>query len=45
MTTLPLSDAKSRLSEIAEYRVRYTIDDESRVVTVADISHRREGYC
>jgi mRNA-degrading endonuclease RelE of RelBE toxin-antitoxin system len=73
MTTLPLSDAKSRLSEIAdevrrthdrvhitkngreyegywrarrgEYRVRYTIDDESRVVTVADISHRREAYC
>ena len=27
-----------------EYRVRYTIDDESDTVTVVDISHRRDAY-
>jgi mRNA interferase RelE/StbE len=27
-----------------EYRVRYTIDDEAQLVTVADISHRRDAY-
>jgi mRNA-degrading endonuclease RelE of RelBE toxin-antitoxin system len=27
-----------------EYRVRYTIDDEARTVTVLDISHRRDAY-
>jgi mRNA interferase RelE/StbE len=27
-----------------EYRVRYTIDDTTRTVTVADISHRRDAY-
>ena len=27
-----------------EYRVRYTIDDEAEVVTVLDISHRRDAY-
>ena len=27
-----------------EYRVRYTIDDEGAVVTVLDISHRRDAY-
>jgi mRNA interferase RelE/StbE len=27
-----------------EYRVRYTIDDDARVVTVLDISHRRDAY-
>jgi mRNA-degrading endonuclease RelE of RelBE toxin-antitoxin system len=27
-----------------EYRIRYTIDDEERVVTVVDASHRRDAY-
>ena len=27
-----------------EYRVHYTIDDDARVVTVLDISHRRDAY-
>jgi mRNA-degrading endonuclease RelE of RelBE toxin-antitoxin system len=27
-----------------EYRVRYTIDDADRTVTVVDISHRRNAY-
>jgi mRNA interferase RelE/StbE len=27
-----------------EYRVGYTTDDGRRVVTVADISHRRDAY-
>ncbi len=27
-----------------EYRVRYTIDGESKTVTVLDISHRRDAY-
>lgn len=27
-----------------EYRVRYEIDDESHVVTVLDIDHRRSSY-
>jgi mRNA-degrading endonuclease RelE of RelBE toxin-antitoxin system len=27
-----------------EYRVRYTIDDTAAVVTVLDISHRRDAY-
>ncbi len=27
-----------------EYRVRYTIDDQNDIVTVTDISHRRDAY-
>jgi mRNA interferase RelE/StbE len=27
-----------------EYRVRYTIDDERKTVTVVDVSHRRDAY-
>lgn len=27
-----------------EYRVRYLVDDAGRVVTVVDISHRRDAY-
>jgi len=27
-----------------EYRVRYTIDDQNDIVTVVDISHRRDAY-
>jgi len=27
-----------------EYRVRYTIDDQNHIVTVVDISHRRDAY-
>lgn len=27
-----------------EYRVRYTIDDNTHTVQVLDISHRREAY-
>lgn len=27
-----------------EYRVRYKIDDDDRVVTVLDVSHRRDAY-
>ena len=27
-----------------EYRVRYLIDEETRVVTVLDVSHRRDSY-
>ena len=27
-----------------EYRVRYTIDDQNDIVTVLDISHRRDAY-
>jgi mRNA interferase RelE/StbE len=27
-----------------EYRVRYIVEDGRRVVTVADISHRRDAY-
>lgn len=27
-----------------EYRVRYEIDDESRIVRVLDIDHRRDAY-
>lgn len=27
-----------------EYRVRYVIDDDARVVTVLDLSHRRDAY-
>ena len=27
-----------------EYRVRYTIDDQNHIVTVMDISHRRDAY-
>ena len=27
-----------------EYRVRYVIDDEAEVVTVLDVSHRRDAY-
>ena len=27
-----------------EYRVRYTIDDQNEIVTVMDISHRRDAY-
>ena len=27
-----------------EWRVLYTIDDESRLVTVRDIRHRRDAY-
>lgn len=27
-----------------EYRVRYTVDEESETVTVVDVSHRRDAY-
>jgi mRNA interferase RelE/StbE len=27
-----------------EYRVRYTIDDQNHIVTIVDISHRRDAY-
>ncbi len=27
-----------------EYRVRYTIDDDAKLVTVMDIDHRRDAY-
>jgi mRNA-degrading endonuclease RelE of RelBE toxin-antitoxin system len=27
-----------------EYRVRYTIDDDSETITVVDVSHRRDAY-
>jgi mRNA interferase RelE/StbE len=27
-----------------EYRVRYTIDDDTKTVTVLDIDHRRDAY-
>jgi mRNA-degrading endonuclease RelE of RelBE toxin-antitoxin system len=27
-----------------EYRVRYTIDEKAEVVTVLDVSHRRDAY-
>jgi mRNA-degrading endonuclease RelE of RelBE toxin-antitoxin system len=27
-----------------EYRVRYTIDEDARLVTVLDVSHRRDAY-
>ena len=27
-----------------EYRVRYTIDDDAKTVTVLDIDHRRDAY-
>jgi mRNA-degrading endonuclease RelE of RelBE toxin-antitoxin system len=27
-----------------EYRVRYTLDDSRRTVTVTDVSHRRDAY-
>ena len=27
-----------------EYRVRYLIDEDVRVVTVLDVSHRRDSY-
>ena len=27
-----------------EYRVRYTVDDERKTVTVVDVSHRRDAY-
>jgi mRNA interferase RelE/StbE len=27
-----------------EYRVRYLIDDTNNIVTVVDISHRRDAY-
>jgi mRNA-degrading endonuclease RelE of RelBE toxin-antitoxin system len=27
-----------------EYRVRYVIDEEAHVVTVLDVSHRRDAY-
>jgi len=27
-----------------EYRVRYTIDDDAKTVTVQDIDHRRDAY-
>jgi mRNA-degrading endonuclease RelE of RelBE toxin-antitoxin system len=27
-----------------EYRVRYTVDDQRKTVTVVDISHRRDAY-
>lgn len=27
-----------------EYRVRYLVDDDARVVTVLDVSHRRDAY-
>jgi mRNA-degrading endonuclease RelE of RelBE toxin-antitoxin system len=27
-----------------EYRVRYLVDDARRVVTVVDMSHRRDAY-
>lgn len=27
-----------------EYRVRYAIDDEIELITVVDISHRRDAY-
>jgi mRNA interferase RelE/StbE len=27
-----------------EYRVRYRIDDETRVIYVADVDHRRDAY-
>ena len=27
-----------------EYRVRYAIDDQTELVTVVDISHRRDAY-
>jgi mRNA-degrading endonuclease RelE of RelBE toxin-antitoxin system len=27
-----------------EYRVRYTIDDDAKLVTVLDIDHRRDAY-
>jgi mRNA interferase RelE/StbE len=27
-----------------EYRVRYTVDEDSEIITVVDISHRRDAY-
>jgi mRNA-degrading endonuclease RelE of RelBE toxin-antitoxin system len=27
-----------------EYRVRYSVDDQNQIVTVVDISHRRDAY-
>jgi mRNA interferase RelE/StbE len=27
-----------------EYRVRYVLDEDERVVTVLDVSHRRDSY-
>lgn len=27
-----------------EYRVRYTIDDDAKSVTIVDIDHRRDAY-
>jgi mRNA interferase RelE/StbE len=27
-----------------EYRVRYTIDDDAKTITVLDIDHRRDAY-
>ena len=27
-----------------EYRVRYTVDEESQTITVVDVSHRRDAY-
>jgi mRNA interferase RelE/StbE len=27
-----------------EYRVRYTVDEDSHTVTVLDVSHRRDAY-
>jgi mRNA interferase RelE/StbE len=27
-----------------EYRVRYTVDDDAKTVTVLDIDHRRDAY-
>jgi mRNA-degrading endonuclease RelE of RelBE toxin-antitoxin system len=27
-----------------EYRVRYTLDQDSEIITVVDVSHRRDAY-
>jgi mRNA interferase RelE/StbE len=29
---------------VGDYRVIYAVDDQSRVITVADVGHRREVY-
>lgn len=44
----PQAQERIRRSEAefarGEYRVRYTLDDETRTVQVLDISHRRDAY-
>ena len=42
--TIKLIAEDSYRTRVSTYRIIYTIDDETRIVTVTSIKHRREAY-